>query len=237
MISSNIGEVFGVLLFSLMGLPEGFSSIQLLLVNLITDGFPAMALSFNPPDEDIMLKPPRARDDGIVDSWVLVRYFSIGLYIGAATVGVFVFWYCFYGWAADGHPLVSLTQLMNWSECSAWPQFSLGSQSYFPAADSCSYFTVGKKKASTMSLSLLILVEMLNCWNAVSEKNSLLVTGLTSNRYLLPVTLGCLGFYLLLLYVPFLNYLFALQPLDLLVSSGHTGLARGGPLQSPSPAH
>lgn len=218
MISSNIGEVLGVFMFSLFGLPDGFNSIQLLLVNLITDGFPAMALSFNPADEDIMLKPPRSKDDGIVNSWVLIRYFSIGIYIGLATVGVFVYWYCFYFWAPDGHTLVEISQLANWTECPNWSTTQFTPVNFgsidFNKVDRCSYFTSGKTMASTMSLTVIILVEMFNCWNAVSEKNSLFKTGLTSNRYLLPVTLGCIAFYALLLYLPGIRYIFSLEPLS-----------------------
>lgn len=86
----------------------------------MTDGPPATALGFNPPDIDIMRKPPRKQDDNLISGWVLVRYVIIGFYVGAATVGIFIYWYL-YAETGDGHTLVSWAQLSNWSECPSWP--------------------------------------------------------------------------------------------------------------------
>lgn len=215
MISSNVGEVISIFFSSIMGLPDGFNSIQLLWVNLVTDGIPAMALSFNPPDADIMVKPPRSNDDGIVDLWVLTRYLAVGIYIGVATVGIFMYWYMYYDWAGDNHSMIEFSKLSRWTTCPEWKGFSANNFAGFNFEEHpCSYFTVGKAKASTLSLSVLVMIEMFNAFNAISENQSLLSTGIMINPYLVVGVISTILLHCVILYIPSLNFLFSTMPLD-----------------------
>ena len=175
LISSNIGEVASIFLTAMLGVPEGFTSVQLLWVNLVTDGPPATALGFNPPDRDVMKKPPRRSDDQLISKWTFIRFMVIGIYVGIATVGVFIYWYL-YASNEDGHTHVTWNQLSNWSECPSWTGFTANNFGGLDfSKNPCEYFTKGKVKASTLSLSVLVVIEMLNAMNALSEDNSLLV--------------------------------------------------------------
>lgn len=210
MISSNIGEVVSIFLQSILGIPEGFNSIQLLWVNLVTDGLPATALSFNPVDGDLMSKPPRKSTDKIVDDWIMKRYAIIGAYVGIATVGIFIYYYLYYVTPNTTHTLITFSQLRNWTKCSEWKNVNfVGFES-----NPCDYFISGKKKASTLSLTVLTIIEMFNAINALSENMSIRDIGFFSNMYLLQAICLSIILHCVILYIPFFNTLFSVVPLD-----------------------
>lgn len=224
MISSNIGEVVSIFLSAALGLPEGLIPVQLLWVNLVTDGPPATALGFNRADPDIMTKRPRRADDHFLTPWILFRWLIVGAYVGFATVGVFVTWYTsstFLGvidLSQDGHTPVTLDQLRNWESCATWKNFkptpfTAGSKVISFDGNACDYFAAGKVKASTLSLSVLVAIEMFNAANALSEDNSLLTVPVWTNPWLLVAMSVSFGLHFLILYVPMLADIFSIVPL------------------------
>jgi len=200
LISSNIGEVVCIFLTAALGLPEALIPVQLLWVNLVTDGLPATALSFNPPDLDIMEKPPRSANETLITPWLFFRYMAIGIYVGAATVGGAAYWFMM----DPTGPQMSFWQLSHHMSCYSDPEDFKGI--------SCEIFQA--PEAMTMALSILVTIEMANALNSVSENQSLLVMPPWDNIWLLLAMALSFSLHFLILYVDFLNIVFNITPLS-----------------------
>ncbi|EGP85744.1 unnamed protein product [Zymoseptoria tritici ST99CH_3D7] len=201
LISSNIGEVVSIFLTAALGMPEALIPVQLLWVNLVTDGLPATALSFNPKDNDIMKRPPRRRDEPLISGWLFFRYMVIGTYVGLATVGGYAWWFMFY----EHGPQITFYQLSHFHRCStSFPLISGG----------CSIFSDNSARtASTISLSILVVIEMLNAMNALSSSESLLTLPLWRNMILVYAITLSMALHFALLYTPILQGIFGIVPL------------------------
>jgi Ca2+-transporting ATPase len=90
LLSSNIGEICLMAGATLADLPLPLSAVQILYVNLATDGLPALALAVDPPEGDLMRRPPRNRRRGIFTRPVLALMLAGGLWSAAANLGIFV---------------------------------------------------------------------------------------------------------------------------------------------------
>jgi len=88
-LSTNIGAMLTVMLAPFVGLPLPFTPIQLLWVNIIMDGPPAMALGVDPAQPDMMSHPPRKATDRILKPRLLGKLFVFGLTMAVGTLGVF----------------------------------------------------------------------------------------------------------------------------------------------------
>ena len=89
LISCNIGEVLTMLGGIIMGLPIVLIPAQILLVNLVTDGLPAVALGAQPTEENTMRRPPRRENESFFSGGLLWRMLLRGALIGIVTLAAF----------------------------------------------------------------------------------------------------------------------------------------------------
>ncbi|XP_020963666.1 calcium-transporting ATPase 3, endoplasmic reticulum-type [Arachis ipaensis] len=197
MISSNIGEVVCIFVAAVLGIPDTLAPVQLLWVNLVTDGLPATAIGFNKQDSDVMKAKPRKVNEAVVTGWLFFRYLVIGAYVGLATVAGFIWWFVY----ADSGPKLPYVELMNFDTCPT-------RETTYP----CSIFD--DRHPSTVSMTVLVVVEMFNALNNLSENQSLLVVPPWSNMWLVASIIITMLLHILILYVHPLSVLFSVTPLS-----------------------
>lgn len=95
LLSCNISEILLMLLATLFGLPLPLLPVQILWINLVTDGLPALALAVDPADEGLMRRPPRPPQEPFLTRARLLRLFVQGAFIAIITLLAFL--YCLYG--------------------------------------------------------------------------------------------------------------------------------------------
>ncbi|MFP5287094.1 MAG: cation-translocating P-type ATPase, partial [Thermoanaerobaculia bacterium] len=89
LLSSNVGEIGLMTAASLAGLPMPLSAVQILYVNLATDGLPALALAVDPPEPDLMQRPPRDPHTGIFTRPVVILMLIGGVWSALVNLGLF----------------------------------------------------------------------------------------------------------------------------------------------------
>lgn len=89
LLSCNIGEVLTMFLGIIMGMPVVLLPTQILLVNLATDGLPAIALGTEPTEKEIMSRPPRRSDESFFSGGLMSKIIFRGILIGLCTLGSF----------------------------------------------------------------------------------------------------------------------------------------------------
>lgn len=90
LLASNVGEILVMLFAMIIGLPLPLLPIQILWVNLVTDGLPAMALGLDQPEENVMKRAPRHPKEGVFARGLGWKIISRGFLIGSATLLAFM---------------------------------------------------------------------------------------------------------------------------------------------------
>ncbi|MFZ7775287.1 calcium-translocating P-type ATPase, SERCA-type [Bacillus velezensis] len=93
LLASNVGEILVMLFAMLLALPLPLVPIQILWVNLVTDGLPVMALGMDQPEGDLMRRKPRHPKEGVFARKLGWKVVSRGFLIGAATILAFIIVY------------------------------------------------------------------------------------------------------------------------------------------------
>ena len=97
LIATNIGEIVTIFVGLLLGVKSPLLAIQLLWVNLVTDSLPAIALGLEPPEKDIMNRPPRDAKKSIFADGLMGKIVVEGFMIGMFTILAFFIGNRYYG--------------------------------------------------------------------------------------------------------------------------------------------
>lgn len=97
LIATNIGEIVTIFVGLLLGVKSPLLAIQLLWVNLVTDSLPAIALGLEPPEKDIMNRPPRDAKKSIFADGLMGKIIAEGFMIGMFTILAFFIGNKYYG--------------------------------------------------------------------------------------------------------------------------------------------
>ncbi|MEH7373637.1 calcium-translocating P-type ATPase, SERCA-type [Neobacillus drentensis] len=93
LLASNVGEILVMLFAMVLALPLPLIPIQILWVNLVTDGLPAMALGLDRPEENVMKRKPRSPNEGVFSRGLGWKVVSRGFLIGLVTLLSFMIVY------------------------------------------------------------------------------------------------------------------------------------------------
>jgi len=93
LLTTNFGEILVMLLAPFLGMPLPLLPLQILWINLVTDGLPALALSIEPAEKDIMNRPPRHPNETVFARGVGRHILWVGVVMGLVPLGAgFFFW-------------------------------------------------------------------------------------------------------------------------------------------------
>lgn len=187
LLSSNVAEIMIIFLATLGGLPPPLTAIQLLWLNLITDGAPALALAMEKGDPDTMQRKPRARMEPIINR-------SMGTGIAIQTV------------AQTGVVLAAFGLGLLWHlEAGAAVAPGANLFAYLLGHD---WRGVDVQTAETMAFATLSLCELFRAYTVRSERASLFQIGVFSNKWMQAAVGLSIALLLLVCGLPFLQSIF-----------------------------
>lgn len=180
LLSSNVAEIMIIFLATLAGLPAPLTAIQLLWLNLVTDGAPALALAMEKGDPDIMQHKPRPKDEPIINGPMRLGIFvqmvmQTVVVLAAFLVGLY--------WELGFNPLTTLFSGFDWSQYDV-------------------------QTAETMAFLTLSMAELFRAYTVRSERASLFTIGVFSNQWMQYAVAASVTLLILVSIVPILQPIF-----------------------------
>lgn len=202
LLSSNVAEIMVIFLATIAGLPTPLTAIQLLWLNLLTDGAPALALAMEKGDPDIMERKPRPTNEPIINksmgSGIVIQTITqTGATLGAFCLGLI--WHLQQNLPAGSNAILYLLKY-NWRG-------------------------VDVQTAETMAFVTLSLCELFRAYTVRSERLSIFTIGVFSNRFMQYAVGFSIFLLLLVTSVPFLQPIFNTHFMNLTEWSIVVGLA------------
>ncbi len=238
LLSCNVGEILVMFVALLIGLKIPLLAIQILWVNLVTDGLPAIALGFEPGEEDVMRRKPRARDESILAGGTGKYILRVGVLIAILTLVGYAWGYTSLGMqpfsetlgleyiSADGlADIVDVTHIpADWDALSATERIDTWLTGVEPGGEGShtGLLAEAQRIPRSIAFTVLALTQMFAVMAVhAGERASLLRVGFHNNP-LLPAAIALTALLqLLVIYLPALQPVFetaAIPPGHLLVS-------------------
>jgi len=191
LLSSNVAEIMIVFLAPLAGLPAPLTAIQLLWLNLITDGAPALALAMEKGDPDIMERKPRPKNEPIINGSMRVGIIIQTITQTSAVLTAFC-----------------LGLLWELAAMGKMPGAGQSGLSFLLGFDWRAVDLSALHTAETMAFLTLSLCELFRAYTVRSERTSLFKIGVFSNKWMQYAVGLSITLLLLVCLVPFLQDIF-----------------------------
>lgn len=237
LLSSNVGEIL-VMFFALMiGLKIPLLAIQILWINLVTDGLPAIALGFEGTEKGVMKRKPRHINESIFAGGVGGHIIRIGILIAIVTLVGFIYGFTQHGMDPFNKTLgiqhlthAELTTALdssdveipeNWDTMTVDERIALlegDTEEAGPLAEEPSEGIVGEAErlARTLAFTILAFTQMFEVMAIHSgDRESFFKAWFSKNKLLFWAVMSTFGLQLAVVYVPFLQDAFNTVPLSL----------------------
>jgi Ca2+-transporting ATPase len=224
LLSSNIGEILVMFVGILVGLPVPLLAIQILWVNLVTDGLPAIALGFDPAEPGVMNRPPRPVGESIFAHGIGRKIIIRSILLAALTLGAFIYGHSAHGLDPFSPTLgiekLSQTQLMNitgyapveWNALDQTERRTLLATS--SEAGQPDLVADADRIPRTIAFTVLALGQIFHVLSIhAGDQRSFFRVWFSENRFMLWAALSTLALQLAVIYVPFLQFTFETYPI------------------------